>query len=258
MDVVFLFTHSKNDDLEIRYSLRSIARNLPFVRKVWIFGDCPRFLSGNRAIVECVPWSAVGWLVRAALPVKNFFLQCFLMSLHPEIQWEFLLFTDDCILLDRVGEALAKRDRYLEDLSHVKNRGTGLWRDSLWRTYDLLKRFGYTGFNFETHMPMYLTKSRVFEAYRDLHDFVTEERYAGMLGPTAILNHAYRRQRFPLTLVREEGLKVGFHVAPTAYQTIVDACKGKVFLNFDDEAFCPNMQQFLAEQFPTPCCYESA
>jgi len=36
MDVLYFFRHSKHNDLEIRYSLRSVARHLPFIRKAWV------------------------------------------------------------------------------------------------------------------------------------------------------------------------------------------------------------------------------
>ena len=39
MDALYLFCHSRANDLEIRYSLRSLAKNLSFIRKVWIFGS---------------------------------------------------------------------------------------------------------------------------------------------------------------------------------------------------------------------------
>jgi hypothetical protein len=46
-------------------------------------------------------------------------------------------------------------------------RGRGLWKDNLWRTRDLLVRLGYPAFNFEAHVPVYLTRKRVFEAYAE-------------------------------------------------------------------------------------------
>lgn len=256
MDIVYLFRHSKFDDAEMRNSLRSVAQHLTWIRKIWVFGDRPKFLSNDMSVVEHVPWEAVAWLRHVQAPVRNFFLQCFLVAQHPEVEAEFLLFCDDYILLDRVSEAVAKRNRYLQNLAEVKSRGTGLWKEALWRTYDLLKRMKYPGYNFETHTPMYLTKRHMFEAYRDLRDFVTEDRFAGLLGPTGILNHAYKQQRFPLTLLSEENLSVGLHHKPAVYADIVEKAKGKLFMNFDDDAFSDDLRQFLTERFPEPCVYE--
>ncbi len=40
------------------------------------------------------------------------------------------------------------------------------------------------------------------------------------------------------------------------HKTVVEACRGKAFLNFDDEAFGPVLHRYLAEQFPASSCYE--
>jgi hypothetical protein len=256
MDVAYLFRHSNFDDAEIRHSLRSVAENLTWVRKVWVFGDRPEFLSDDKSLIEHVPWQAVAWLRHVQAPVRNFFLQCFLVAQHPDVDSEFLLFCDDYILLDHVTEAVARRDRFLEDLSELTERGGGVWKQTLWRTHDWLRRLGYAGLNFETHTPMFLTKKRVFEAYRDLHDYVTEDRFFGMLGPTGILSHAYKQERFSLTQVSAENLSVGFHHRPAVYADIVEKSRDKLFLNFDDEAFSDDLRRFLAERFPEPCVYE--
>lgn len=258
MDIVYLVKHSSFEDLELRYSLRSVAQFVPWVRKVWIFGDRPKFLSDDWSAIEHVPWEAVAWTGRFTIPVKNQFLQYFLVSLWPELDFEFLIFCDDYVLLNRLPEAVAKRDRYKENLDDVKSRGTGLWKQSLWRSYDWLKRLGYPTYNFHTHLPIYMTKKRVFDAYADLEDFVTEDRFAGMLAESGILNHAYRQQRFPLTLISEEGLYAGFHDKPSTHAQIVEKTRDKLFLNFDENGFNEDMQRFLAERFPQPCLYETA
>jgi hypothetical protein len=257
MDIVYLFRHSRWGDDEIRFSLRSVARNMPYIRKVWIFGDCPRFISNDRHLIECVPWEAVAWVIRARCPVRNFLLQTALVAMHPEVDFEFLLFTDDYVLLHHTPEALVRQTRYVEDMANVKSRGTGSFKEQLWRTYELLKRLGYGSINYESHMPQYFTKKQVFEAYRDFSDYVTEDRHYGMTGPTAMLNHAYKQKRFPLIHRGEEGLYAGFHGKAPTYDKIVEGCKGKLFLNFDDEGFGIDMFRFLRERFPHPCCFEA-
>ena len=160
MDVVYVVQHSQHDDLELRYSLRSVAQHLPWIRKVWIFGDRPAFLSKDWSTIEHVSWEKVAWIGRFKVPVKNFLLQSFLISLWPELDFEFLVFCDDYVLLDDVSPIVAKRVRYLENLDDVTSRGTGLWKQSLWRTYDWLKQLGYPGYNFVTHSPARTTFQR--------------------------------------------------------------------------------------------------
>ena len=256
MDALYVFRHSRFDDIEIRFSLRSIARHLPWVRKVWIFGDRPSFLTDDTSIAEHVPQRYVARIGEFQTPVTNFFQMLFLSSLIPELDFEFLWFCDDFILLDDLSPDMARRNRYLEDLAQTKNRGTGLWKESLWRTCDLLQRLKYPVYNFETHVPTYFTRKRVFEAWCDLRDFTTHDRWYGMLGPTAILNHALKHEQFALTNIHDEGTRLGFWGRSPAYDEVARSASGKLFLNFDDEAYGAGVRRFLSERFPDRSIYE--
>lgn len=257
MDALYVLKHSSFADIEIRYSLRSLEKYAPFIRKVWVFGDRPAFLSDDRARIEHVPHEYTARLFPFTPPLTNTFLTIFLASLIPELDSEFLWFCDDFILLGDLSEEDARTDRYLEDLDQVKNRGTGLWKQALWRTYDLLKRKGYPCLNFETHTPTFLTKKRVFDAYCDLRDFVTEDRFFGLTGPTAILNHALRNESMPLTKLGDEKSLARFHHQQPDERTVRERCSGKKFLNFDDDAFGPALRGYLEERFPEPCSFEN-
>jgi hypothetical protein len=229
----------------------------PYIRKVWVFGDRPAFLSDDASVIEHVPHSYITRSGSFRTPVTNFFLLLYLSSLIPDLDHEYLFFCDDFYLLRPLEMADARKVRYLQDLSQAKNRGRGVWRESLWRTYDLLRRLCYSGYNFETHTPTYFRRRWVFKAYCEFRDFVTEDRWYGMLGPTAILNHAYRQHRMPLVHLETEGSRAGFWGKPPADpQTVVEACRGKAFLNFDDEAFGPVLHRYLAQEFPAPSRYE--
>jgi hypothetical protein len=149
-----------------------------------------------------------------------------------------------------------RRLRYLEDLAECKSRGTGLWKESLWRTYDLLKRLGYSGYNFETHTPTYFHKDWVFDAYCDFQDYITNDRWYGMLGPTAILNHALKHREFAITKLDAEPWRAGWYGTPPTYDEIVETTKERRFLSFDDDAFGDDLRSFLHARFPEACVYE--
>lgn len=260
MDVVYVFRHSQFDDLELRYSLRSVAKYLPWIRKVWIFGDRPEFLSDEWSTVEHIPWEAVAWFGHFQTPITNHFLQYYLLSLWPELDQEFLVFHDDHILLNYLPVEVAKRNRIIEDMSDVKSRGevVGRWRQQLWRSFDWWKRLGYPTFNFESHTPRHMTKRRLFDAYAAFRDYVTEDRYQGMIGPSGVLNHALRHEGISVTRRDDENLTVGFNFKPALYDDVVKHTKGKTFLFFDERAFGPDLHRYLAERYPEPCVYESA
>lgn len=256
MDALYLFRHSSFGDEELRYSLRSLRRHAPYIRKVWVFGDRPAFLSGDQSVIEHVPHSAIARIGDFPGPVTNFFQLIFLSSLIPELDPEYLRFSDDFVLIGDLPIEAARKSRYLEDLGEVKHRGRGLWKDSLWRTHDLLRRLGYPGYNFETHTPAYLRRRWVLNAYCDFKDYTTGDRWYGLVGLTAILNHVVKHENIGLTHLPSEGTRAGFwHRQPT-YEAVVDACGNRVFFNFDDAAYGQAIQRFLSERFPEVSVYE--
>jgi hypothetical protein len=256
MDALYVYKHSDNDDFEIRHSLRSIEQHAPYIRKVWIYGDQPRFLSDDTSLIEHVPHEVTSQVLGVKTPVINFFLLMFLSSLIPELSSEYLFLSDDFFLLKDYPMEEARKDRYSENMSLQPVRGHGIWVDALWRTYDVLTRLGYTGYNFETHTPAYLTKKRVLNAYCDLKDFITEDRWYGLLALTATLNHAYKHEHMPLTNLLEENSRSGFWGEPPSYEEVVSQSAGKTFFNFDDPAFGEAIRRFLTERFPTRSKYE--
>ena len=72
-----------------------------------------------------------------------------------------------------------------------------------------------------------------------------------------MLNYAQKHEGMQPVLLADEGRVVGFHHKPAeSYEVIVEKCRGKTFLNFDDEALDDNLRRYLAERFPTPSIYE--
>lgn len=258
MDALYVFKHSVNDDFELRHSLRSLEQHVPYIRKVWIFGDRPEFISDDQSLIEHVPHEATARVIGAKTPVVNFFLLMFLSSLIPDLSPEYLFFCDDFYLLKDLPFEEARKDRFLEDMSltpfHLRARG--IWIDAMWRTHDTLIRLGYTGYNFETHVPTYLTKKRVMNAYCNFKDFTSEDRWFGMAGPTSILNHAFKNEAMTIFNLISEDSRCGFYLEPPSYEDVVRQSEGKTFFNFDDFAFDGAIAKFLAERFPARSRYE--
>src|SRR5437016_6156271 len=99
VDIVYPFRHSNAGDNEMLFSLRSVARNLPFINKVWIFGDRPLFLSDDSSIVGHIQHGYIAPLFGYELPVHNDFVMVFLVSLLPCVAFDFVRFSDDYIVL---------------------------------------------------------------------------------------------------------------------------------------------------------------
>lgn len=256
----FLYFYKKtDDDFELRHSLRSIELHVPWARKVWIYGDRPDFLTTDTSVVEQVPDSFATAVLGIRPPVRNTFQMLFLSSLIPELTPEFIWCSDDHFLLKDYELDDAKNVRYLEDLSTV-NRPTkpGVWKAQLWHTYDALLRLGYPAYNFETHTPIYFTKGRVLHAYCALKDLVTFDRWYGLMGATAILNHASKEDGMPVHSIAEEGSRVGWHgELKLSYEEVVRETAGKTYLYLGEGALNDVTRQFLATRFPKPSRFEA-
>lgn len=253
MDAVYFYKHSPHGGAELHYSLRSLDKFAPYIRKVWIFGDCPAFISRDKSIIEHVPHAAVNAL-GVKTPVMNFFLLYFLSSLIPELSHDYLRLSDDFILLQNLSEEDARRDRCSGDLTSIPDEQWAKqirtqWQDSLCATYSHFRRLGFTHiYNFETHTPAFMTKTRCMNAYLQLRDSVTEHRWTGLMGATAILNCAkdLKLKNFEIMGVynKDPGLEwLEAHEKP--------------FFNFDDPAFGLGVKAFLTKKFPESCKYES-
>ena len=115
------------------------------MRKVWVFGDRPSFISANTNIIEHVPEEYLAPVLGVKTPVRNFFLLMFLSSLIPDLDFEYLRFSDDFFLLKDFPIEEARQDRYFEDLTPPSTlpRGTGTGasafggRATCWSAWDL-------------------------------------------------------------------------------------------------------------------------
>lgn len=249
MDALYLYKRTSEEEFELRYSLRSLEAHAPYIRKVWIFGDKPHFISDQ---VEHVSHTQLAGLFHLKTPVTNFFWLLFLSSLIPGLDSEYLRFSDDFFLLKDFPIEEARKDRYLEDLKAFGGRRKeGAWANQLWATHDALVRKGYaTILNFETHAPAYMTRQRVMDAYCDMRGMLSEDRYIGLMGNTAILNHA------PRNIAPLGDTRVGFWLKQPAYEEVKQACENKSFLNIDDLALGDGIKQFLTEKIPQPSKFE--
>lgn len=107
------------------------------------------------------------------------------------------------------------------------------------------------------HVPHYYTRTWVYEAFRAFRDFLTEDRYNGMLSQTAIYNYAVRRHALPWIWSHDHPIRTGFYGScPATPAAIAHACANLPFLSFDDPAFTSALQQFLAARFPDKCRYD--
>ena len=264
MDALYLFKHSPNSDFEIRQSMRSVALHAPWLRKVWIFGERPEFLTADTSIVEHVPHSAVADRFAVKTPIVNMFDLVHLGALISGLAPHFLLFSDDFYLMRDLSIADATKIRCLGDLGASPPTRKGRFGEMLRRTSRALIERRLTAYNFETHTPAYFWKQWILDAYIHLGQLAGVGRFDGVVARTMILNFALSREELRLTPLREENSRFGFWGSPPSYTDCMEAAGSsgdggrvpKLFFNHDDAAFGDGIRAFLLERFGSRSKYE--
>lgn len=154
MDVVYFVKDSLNND-ELRYSLRSICKNLKFDR-VWIFGGCPRDIVPDvRIRVDQkgkTKWDRV----------RNMFLMA---CENKDLSDDFILFNDDFFIMQPTKEVKPLYRSSLED--HIKVLPKGSYSDLLKVVNSDLKSKGMTTLSYELHVPFIFNKKKLLELIKN-------------------------------------------------------------------------------------------
>lgn len=164
-DIVYFVKESPTNE-ELRYSVRSVAKNMP-CRKVWFYGGCPNGLKpdgrAKTAQAGNTKWDKVKSMYR-------------LVCLNPEISEDFVLFNDDFYIMRKIEKLdtfyrcdLAEHILTLESkFSDKPNEYTMLLR----KAYRTLDGLGLPKRSYELHIPMVFNKHRLLEvlgAFPDVH-----------------------------------------------------------------------------------------
>lgn len=136
---------------ELRFSLRSVQKNLKNVRKVFIIGEKPEWLK-NVTHIQCYdifPNNADGNIITKVLAACK----------NEGLSDNFLFMNDDYIVMNPVdaskipayhkGDMAEFEQQYFE-----KN----YWRGRLYRTMKILKKRGFPTFHFDGHIPIIMNK----------------------------------------------------------------------------------------------------
>ena len=153
-DVVYILKKDIEPE-ELRYSLRSIEKNLPH-GKVWFVGGQPKGFKPDRALKHQQSGETKWDLIRSSM-LK--------VVTDPELSETFYLFNDDFFIMK------PQRGKYINLTEKTltwrieKNRETYPWLNhygrSLQKAREELKTLGCKEINFETHTPFIMEKSIV-------------------------------------------------------------------------------------------------
>lgn len=255
MDAVYFFRHSGPADEELRYSIRSLIRHAPWIRRVFILGERPLWYVESDRVVH-VPWETVAPQFGFATPVRNGFLMFVAATAIPGLADEFLSLSDDFVLVRDLSLAEARVDRCLNGMA--KPTKPHKYKRFAWATWEKLQALGIPPVNFDAHVPMRFTKRRVLDAYADLKPHLSEERFGGLTNKIAILSHAKKREGFKPVTIAEGKFRAGWWGAPPSRGQFDKAVAepSVLFLNFDDKSYGPTIAGFLQERFPMAGSWE--
>lgn len=234
LDVVYIVRPGENE--ELRYSLRSLAANLPHAN-VWIVGHCPRWVRGVR-VIELDPLPEKFANQRQSLTAA---------ITQDALTQSFVLMNDDMFVMRRLDPMPVHHLGPLADLTRdVPNDEPNPWHRGLVATQAQMRRWGYSDPNaYEAHTPLPFDKSRLrllltmTDTGRDPFLWGCAYDACGSLAGVPGLDAkvaSVRRKPFAELLA----------TTPP-------------FLSTNDDSFARGVVgEYVRRQFPMPCIYEEA
>ena len=252
IDVVYPYAAGGETWEEIRYSIRSIAKNFINLRNIWIVGDLPEWAENVHHIKKDRPYQDND-------QAKNFDYthSIFLAAMQPAISDFFLVVNDDHhILAPRTAQSIEETPIVREnmDIYTQVERDTHdrRWQTMLWRTYDRLKTSGFGGWNYENHIPVLVSKERILHCWSYFGygngDLIWKTAYFNMFPPSA--NQAWMSETTTL--------KAGFYDTGHSYKDIKEKGDAAIYMSYNDDGMNDDLKRYLQERFPEPSKYETS
>ena len=171
MDLVYVLgSGSQWNNNELRFSLRSVEKNLIGVGKIYIIGENPGFLT-NKVIhiphADPLNQNADG----------NMAMKIIRACQEPKLTKNFLFMNDDFIINKPM---VAKNIKWMHK-GDFKNRSEEYWKAQFYRyrlrrTYDLLLALGLPALQYDYHAPMIFNKE-LFPKLMEQFDYKADIGY---------------------------------------------------------------------------------
>jgi hypothetical protein len=228
MDIVYICR--KGDNEELRYSLRSVVKNLPESR-VWIVGYKPTWYTGDFIPVSdrADKFTNIRNALKAACNTAN-------------ISNDFVFMHDDIYIIKPVQELKPMYAGALK--ARIKSHAPGRRHSTYYRKLaDVTRHLISLGYddplNYEVHVPMPMNKQKLIT--------IIDQRYLerSMYGNMFILDAV----EIPHDVKNYDGMKTTSGIS----YDYIDG--GLPFLSSHDVSFI-KMKSFLEELFPEPSKYE--
>ena len=224
LDAVYFVRDGENE--ELRYSLRSLAKNLP-CRKVWIYGGKPEWANPDE-FVRIDPDQTTSCYDRVQANLKR-------VALNPEITEDFILMNDDFFILKRTEELPpAHRGPLSAHIAKVEAKYGGAPTFFTEQLRQALEALGPGAKSYELHIPVILNRQKLLQ---------TLQAHPGI--------HATR------TLYGNQHGLAGSQIEDVKILPPGEFPKGGQFISSDDSTWGPTaLTEYIRAEFPEPSKYE--
>lgn len=225
---------------ELRYSLRSVEKNLRNFGRIWIVGEDPGFTKNITIIPhpdEIGPHNADGNITRKIIRACR----------EKGLSDTFIKMNDDYII-NRPIDAAQINPMHKGDLATMPESyfQQTPWRRRLRRTRDVLLKKGLTALHFDYHAPIPINK-------HNFENIVSQFDYEKDIGYTT--RSIYGNVAFQKT----EKLSTEKQVIFKSYNIaqIHERTQQPVFVAYNDQGLNRSMKFWLASEFPEPSAFET-
>lgn len=221
------------DDNELRYSLRSISKNLKGVNNIYIIGNKPDWLTNVIHVPFPDPFPN-----KAKLRNQNI-LQKILHTINNYDVTNDFLFTNDDIFINQPINAeyiYNYTDKTIQDYIHDNPFMNGIYRAAVIRTLAYLQFNNLPTKHYDIHTPIIYNKFRFNEIFKNLkEEIIIKSLYANSITPYQTDNKIFK---------------------PLSLQEITQQNKGKPFFSISDKALNEDMKTYISETFNKQSIYE--
>ena len=242
IDLVYVLGKgSRWKDNEIRFSLRSVSKNLSNVRQIFIAGEFPDFVK-NCIHVPCADIfdpaiNADGNMTHKLLTVCN----------RADLSENFLFMNDDFIINQPIAanqiKWLHKGDMATQPPSYWVSQ---FYRHRLKRTFDELKARGMTTMQYDYHAPMLMNK----------HSFIpvmAQFDFASDIGYTFRSLYGNSMKLPAIPILQQKNVFFKYHTIEHLNAKSLDVN----FIGYNDQGLNDSLKWWLIDRFPNKCKYEA-
>jgi hypothetical protein len=234
MDAVYVLGKGSSwYDLELLYSLRSLATYITGIDRVFIVGFRPKWIKNVIHIPQGDPH---------ACKERNIAEKVLTACRDPRLSKLFLFLNDDHLALapQPVDDIPAWRGGDLLTLAGKLTGGN--YRLAMYNTHDRLKERGLSTWNFDVHTPMVMDRdhfTNMMASYNWEERFVLKSLYANTVGIPGV----------PYT-----DLKID---RPYMMRELVRVLRGRAWWSHGPGGMTSNLRALLASLYPAPSPWEA-